>query len=189
MEALLTHAVSTLLGIPTAHAPMYESVAVAHEDIGVVDARMAAEAISTGFFMCVLKGLQQSPRIVTDEASMRAPGVLTAMDVSCLVIPDGCIGLPTLAALEQGIPVIAVRGNISMMHNRLADLPWAQGRFYEVDNYLEAVGLIAAFKRGIAPDSLRRPLPALHVEVAAQAPEHAARPGAALPEPDYLPDL
>ncbi len=189
VEALLTHAVSTLLGIPTAHAPMYESVAVAHEDIGVVDARMAAEAISTGFFMCVLKGLQQSPRIVTDEASMRAPGVLTAMDVSCLVIPDGCIGLPTLAALEQGIPVIAVRGNISMMHNRLADLPWAQGRFYEVDNYLEAVGLIAAFKRGIAPDSLLRPLPALHVEVAAQAPEHAARPGAALPEPDYLPDL
>lgn len=189
VEALLTHAVSTLLDIPAAHAPMYESVAVAHEDVGVVDARMAAEAISIGFFMCVLKGLQRSPRIVVDEASMRAPSVLTSMDVSCLVIPEGCIGLPTLAALEQGIPVIAVRGNTSMMHNRLADLPWARGQFHEVDSYLEAAGLIAALKGGIAPEALRRPLPALHVGRPAHPPEHAARPGAALPEPDYLPDL
>jgi hypothetical protein len=36
---------------------------------------------------------------------MNRPGVFTAADVSCLVIPDGCLGLPTLAALEQGIPV------------------------------------------------------------------------------------
>ncbi len=33
-------------------------------------------------------------------------GVLSANDVWCLVIPAGCVGLPTLAALEQGIAVI-----------------------------------------------------------------------------------
>jgi len=43
--------------------------------------------------------------------------VLTAADVSCLVIPDGCVGLPRLAALEQGIPVIAVKENRNRMRN------------------------------------------------------------------------
>ena len=63
VEALLTHAISTLLDVPSAHAPMVETMAVARQDLGLVDAGMAAEAISTGFFMCVLKGLQRSPRI------------------------------------------------------------------------------------------------------------------------------
>ena len=65
---------------------------------------MAAEAVSVTFLQCTLKGLQRSPRVITDRATMARPGVLTAEDVSCLVIPDGCLGLPTLAALEQRIP-------------------------------------------------------------------------------------
>ena len=31
------------------------------------------------------------------------PGVIAAADISCLVIPEGCLGLPTLAAMEQGL--------------------------------------------------------------------------------------
>ena len=38
---------------------------------------------------------------------MQEQGVLTARNISCLVQPDQCLGLPTIAALEQGIPVIA----------------------------------------------------------------------------------
>ena len=45
--------------------------------------------------------------------------MISNSDISCLVIPDGCIGLPTLAALEQGIPVIAVKGNKNAMRNDL----------------------------------------------------------------------
>ena len=89
----------------------------------MVDARQAAEAISFTYMQCILKGLQRAPRIVVDDDAMRHPGVITAADVSCLVIPDGCIGLPTLAALEQGIPVIAVRENTNIMRNDLATLP------------------------------------------------------------------
>ena len=47
------------------------------------------------------------------------PSVITAEDVSALVIPDGCVGLPTLAAVEQGIPVVAVRSNTNLMRNDL----------------------------------------------------------------------
>jgi len=79
VEALLTHAISTLLDVPAAHAPMVESMAVARQDLGMVDARTAAEAISTGFFMCVLKGLQRSPRIETDPIRMMTAAMLAAI--------------------------------------------------------------------------------------------------------------
>ena len=106
VEALLTHAISSIIEVPTAHAPMMESDDIAAVDPGIVDARMAAEVISITFFQSVLKGLQRSPRIVTEESEFSRPDVMTAENVSCLVMPEGCLGLPTLAALHQGIPVI-----------------------------------------------------------------------------------
>ena len=83
---------------------------------------------------------------------------MTVADLSCLVIPDGCVGLPTLAALEQGIPVIAVKENTNCMKNRLEDLPFAQGKLFVVENYLEAVGVMTALRAGVAVESVRRPL-------------------------------
>jgi hypothetical protein len=158
VEAILTHSISSLYDIPTAHAPMEESREISNLNLGVVDPRMAAEVISTAYFSCVLKGLQRSPRIVKDIRHGASPGVLTAADVSCLVIPDKAVGLPTLAALEQGIPVIAVRENQNIMQNRLTDLPWARGQLHQVDNYLEAAGVMAALHSGVDPATVRRPL-------------------------------
>lgn len=158
VEALFTHAISSMYDIPAAHSPMLESVEVANIELGTVDPRMAAEEISNAFFMCVLKGLQRSPRIVKDIDKNRQPGVLTASDVSALVIPDGCVGLPTLAALEQGIPVVAVRENHNIMQNDLTALPWTPGQLHVVDNYWEAAGVLCALRQGIDPGSVRRPL-------------------------------
>ena len=90
--------------------------------------------------------------------------MLTVEDISCLVIPDGCIGLPTLAALEQGIPVIAVRENRNLMRNDLSQLPWAHGQLHLVENYWEAAGVMAAMQAGIDPQAVRRPLPPAMVE-------------------------
>lgn len=158
VEAMLTHALSSMYDIPTAHSPMFESREIANMDPGIVDPRMAAEAVSATFLQCTLKGLQRSPRIVTDEQAMNRPGVFTAADISSLVIPDGCLGLPTVAALEQGIPVIAVHENRNLMKNDLSRLPWAPGQFHRVGNYWEAVGVIAAMRAGVDPASVRRPL-------------------------------
>ena len=166
VEAMLTHAVSTIYDVPSAHAPMMESEEIANMDPGVIDPRMAAEVVSLTFFQSVLKGLHKAPRI-----SERArPNSLTAHDVSCLVIPDGCLGLPTLAALEQNIPVIAVRENRSLMHNDLTMLPWAAGQLHVVENYWEAAGLMAAMKEGMDPTSVRRPLASVNIERATQEP-------------------
>ena len=158
VEAMLTHAVSLLFDVPSAHSPMMESMDVLNLNVGVVGPRMSAEAISTCFLHSVLKGLYRSPRIISDKMLFTHPGILTAADVSCLVIPDGCIGLPTLAAMEQGIPVIAVRENKNRMKNDLEKLPFAPGKLFIVENYLEAVGVMTALKAGVALSSIRRPL-------------------------------
>lgn len=164
VEALLTHAVSMLYEVPAAHSPMLENHKIGNLDLGVVDPRIAAEAVSLTFVQCMLKGLHRSPRIITDPDAMREPGLLTAADISCLVIPDKCVGLPTLAALEQGIPVIAVRENDNVMKNDLQKLPWAPDQLHIVENYWEAVGVMSALKAGITPSSLRRPIAATQVE-------------------------
>jgi hypothetical protein len=116
------------------------------------------------FLQCILKGLMRSPRILTTPDAMRHPSTITASNISCLVIPDGCLGLPTLAALEQGIPVVAVRENSNLMQNDLTVLPWRTGQFHMVENYWEAAGVIAAMRAGVAPESVRRPLAAAVVE-------------------------
>jgi hypothetical protein len=158
VEAIFTHALSLLLSLPSAHSPMIESEAIEAIDPGIVDPRMAAEAVSLTFLQSILKGLQRSPRIETDPVAMQLPSCLTAHDISCLVIPDGCLGLPVLAALEQGIPVIAVRDPSHLMKNDLTTLPWSAGQFCAVSNYLEAVGVLCARKSGLALASVRRPI-------------------------------
>ena len=179
VESMLTHAISTIYDVPSAHSPMLESQEVLDMDTGIVDPRMAAEAVSITFLQSVLKGLQRSPRIISRHEAREGRNTLSVSDVSCLVIPDGCLGLPTLAALEQGIPVIAVRENTNLMKNDLEALPWRHGQFLRVDNYWEAAGVMAALKAGIAPASVRRPLSPVMVETATPRRREAASYGGA----------
>jgi hypothetical protein len=156
IEALLTHAVALLYDMPAAHAPMYDTFEIMNGDEGIYEPRKAAEGSSFACIHSVIKGLSRSPRIVTGAAALTGRGVVSAEDVSCLVIPDGCLGLPTLAALHQGIHVIAVRENRNLMRNDLERLFAGTGRYHCVGNYWEAAGLIMALKAGIAPETVRR---------------------------------
>ena len=158
VEAMLTHTISLLFNIPSAHSPMLESREILDHDYGVTDPRKAAEIVSITFLHCILKGLHRSPKIITSPSAAGNSGIISVSDISCLVIPDGCVGLPTLAALEQGIPVIAVRENRNRMKNRLEELPFHQNKLFMVDNYLEAVGVMNALKSGVKVESVRRPL-------------------------------
>ncbi len=163
VEAILTHLVSSILDVPSAHAPTMSSEALRTESWGVVEPRKAAEVISTTYLFCVLKGLNRAPQIVANPTGAYDPSVITAEDVSCLVIPDGCVGLPTLAAVEQGIPVIAVRGNTNLMRNDLRALPFKQGQLHYAANYYEAAGIMAGMKAGVAPATLTRPMQPLTI--------------------------
>jgi len=148
VEAMLTHAISHYFQVPCAHAPMMESVEVAELDYGVIDPRDAAEIISLTYLQCVLKGLNRAPQLCK-------PGV----DVSCLVTPRMCLGLPTLAAYERGIPIIAVNDKLQVEAVDCTDYV----RAIVVDNYIEAAGVVAALRAGISVESLRRPLEKVRV--------------------------
>ena len=163
VEAMLTHAISSVLNLPTAHSPMFESKKIENLESGLVEPRMAAEAVSITFLQCVLKGLHKSPRIIEEVSQFSRQEVVSVEDISCLVVPDGCLGLPTIAALEQGIHVIAVRENRNLMRNDLARLPWRKGQFIQVENYLEAAGAMNALKAGVTLESVQRPISATKV--------------------------
>lgn len=157
VESMLTHFISARFGRPSAHAPMLESERVASLHMGVVDPRIAPEVVSSTFLHCVLKGLQRAPKVV-------APGLgISAEDISALVVPDGVLGLPVLAALRQGIPVVAVE-NRNTMRNDLSKLPWQEGRFFRCGNYLEACGVLACLREGVSPRAVKRPLEHARVE-------------------------
>jgi len=90
---------------------------------GIVDPAKAPETLSKTELFCLLKGLSSSPEIITDKELMNKNDVFTNEDIHCLIIPDRCIGLPVLAALEQGIPVIVVEDSQNLMKNNLDSLP------------------------------------------------------------------
>jgi hypothetical protein len=178
VEAILTHLVSTVLDVPSAHAPTMSSEALRTESWGVVEPRKAAEVISTTYLFCVLKGLNRAPQVLLNPTGTFDPSVISAEDVSALVIPDGCVGLPTLAAVEQGIPVVAVRNNTNLMRNDLRSLPFRPGQLHYAQNYYEAAGILAAMKAGVAPATLARPMQPMRIErVPANAAEVAVSNG------------
>jgi hypothetical protein len=164
VEAVLTHLVSSVLDVPAAHAPTMSSEALRTESWGVVEPRKAAEVISTTYLFCVLKGLNRAPQVLVGPTGVYDPSVLTAEDVSALVIPDGCVGLPTLAAVEQGIPVVAVRSNTNLMRNDLKSLPFRAGQLHYASNYYEAAGILSAMKAGVAPATIARPMQPIRIE-------------------------
>ncbi len=160
VESMLTHFISSEFVCPSAHAPMFENNKVASLDMGVVDARIAPEVVSNTFFHCVLKGLHQAPRIIRDKNLLNHPNIFSVKDISAVVIPDGILGLPVLAALRQGIKVVAVK-NKNQMKNDLSQLPWGKDQFYQCDNYLEASGILNCLKEGISVEAIKRPFKTL----------------------------
>lgn len=156
IEAMLTHSISSIYNVPSAHSPMMTSGEILNLDVGIVDPRKAAEAISMTFLHCVLKGLHRAPRVL--EGIHSGEGLICNRDVSCLVIPDGCLGLPTLAAIENEIPVIAVRDRHMNLGAPFEELPFKSGKLLFADNYLEAAGIASSLKAGVALDTVKRPI-------------------------------
>lgn len=158
IEAMITHGIGTRYKMPLAHAPMIESLEAISQAIPVVHPRKAAEAGSITFLQCVLKGLHKSPKILQlNPDNINRRDILSSRNIAALIIPDGCLGQTVTAAIDQGIPVIAVK-NKNIMNNDLTKLPFAPGQLIQVGSYLEACGVLSAMKAGVALDTLRRPL-------------------------------
>ena len=154
IEAMLTHTVSNIFDIPCAHAPVLEKLFLEYP-FEVVDPRKTPEILSTTELFCTIKGMHLAPKIVQNT---NQSGIITNRNISALVTPDRCIGLPLIAALEQNIPVIAVEDETNLMKNDLSSLPWNHNQFFKAKNYLEAAGILVALKNGINPNTITRPI-------------------------------
>ena len=156
VEAIITHLVSRIHRIPTAHAPLPYYQDVKGKDVR--NPRASAEFISTPHYYSVLKGLSKAPAVVplTDLDSAPAQ-TLTVNNVAAVVMPADCLGgIPALAAEFSGIPLIAVRENETILN--VTNEKMGFENVIEVESYLEASGVLLALKQGISLESLRRPL-------------------------------
>lgn len=156
VEAVITHLISKVFRVPTAHAPLpyYQDVkdGLAH------DPRASAEFISTPHYFSVLKGLARAPKLVELDDLNRVPhGLISVNNIGAIVVPASCLGgTPALAAEFNSIPLIAVRENRTILDVTNAKMQMAN--VIEVETYLEAAGLLLALRQGISLESLRRPL-------------------------------
>jgi hypothetical protein len=156
VEAIITHLISKVFRVPTAHAPLpyYQNV----KDRGTHNPRAAAEFISTPHYFCVLKGLSRAPQLREITGLANVPAHLVSLNhVGAIVMPASCLGgIPALAAEFSDIPLIAVEDNHTLLNVTNAEM--RMRNVISVRSYLEAAGVILALRRGLSLESLRRPL-------------------------------
>lgn len=153
-EAILTHTLTAKFGKQFAHAPMVQSQKVFNLNLGIVDPRQAAEAVSFAYLNCILRGLAVAPAISRDKNG------ITAANISALIVPRGTLGLPYLAAIGQGMPTIHVE-NEAANPVRLTDhFPVRPGLDFFADSYIEAAGILCCLRAGIDPRTIDRPIQA-----------------------------
>jgi hypothetical protein len=156
VEAIITHLISRIYRIPTAHAPLpyYQDV----KETGTHNPRASAEFISTPHYFCVLKGLDKAPRLAPLSSLDNPPShLITVNHIGAVIAPASCLGgVPALAAEYSGIPLIAVRENNTVLN--VTNDKMEMANVIEVGSYLEAAGVVVALREGISLESLRRPI-------------------------------
>ncbi len=154
-EAVISHLLVRHFQIPCAHAP---ALAPLPPDPQLAP-RAAAEELGYTFLPCVLVGLARAPQFVTAPAA----DAIWSDCVDALVVPaTACGGSATLSLSDR--LVIAVEANGTQMQAPPEPLGIKAVR---VQSYLEAVGLLAAWRAGVSPAAVRgalAPLPCLEAK-------------------------
>ncbi len=145
-EAVISHLLVRAFRLPCAHAP-----ALAPLDLDAsISPRSAAEELGHTFLACVLAGLSRAPQF-----AMQTPGIqgIWASQVDALVVPESaCGGSATLSLGHRGTKIITVAENQTRMQVYPGDVglnPWS------VRSYAEAIGVLAAHRAGVNPQSLQ----------------------------------
>ncbi|KAI7735829.1 hypothetical protein M8C21_017113 [Ambrosia artemisiifolia] len=152
VEAIISHLVVKNFRIPCAHAPALLPPPLTQS----LCPKSAAEELGYTFLPCVLAGLANAPQYLTNKFNFQENGCIVANDVDSIILPaDACGGDAVLAfASKKTKPVIiCVQENETVLN----DTPDKLGiDVVKVSNYWEAIGVVAAHKAGVDPNSLRR---------------------------------
>ncbi|KAK3040732.1 hypothetical protein RJ639_029254 [Escallonia herrerae] len=165
VEAIISHLVVKNFGIPCAHAPALMSPPLGKS----LCPKSAAEEIGYTFLPCVLAGLSNAPQYMFNKSESLERGGIFASQVDSVILPvDACGGDGALAfakikrnkvkiygtsSLDLMPLIVTVAENETVLndtHDKLGI------ETVKVSNYWEAIGVIAAHKAGVDPNSLRR---------------------------------
>ena len=148
-EAVISHAIVREFAIPCAHAPALQPLPLD----ATVSPRAAAEELGYTFLPCVLVGLSRAPQIITHRNLLRFSDI-TSDDIDAIVTPHSACGGAGLLALNSlpNVQTIFVKENLTAL-NVTPEMLGLRG--ITVNNYWEAIGVLAAIKSGINPHSLR----------------------------------
>ncbi len=151
VEAVISHLISKFLKVPCAHAPALTPI----ELNGNLDPRAASEEIGHTFLPSVLIGLSNAPDLV-ELPNKNQMITLHPDQLESIVVPSSALGgEAVLACVERGLNIISVKNqNILKVTNQLLNYP----NLIQVNNYIEAAGVILSIKKGIYFDSINRPL-------------------------------
>jgi hypothetical protein len=147
-EAAISHLITREFVIPCAHAPALQPLPLDPD----LSARSAAEELGYTFLPCVLAGLSRAPQLIANRSQIRSGDIL-AQDIDVAIAPATACGGAGIIALgkSQHIHLIFVEENSTALHVT----PEALGLHgIRVRNYLEAIGVLAALRAGVKPESL-----------------------------------
>ena len=150
-EAVISHLIVKTFKIPCAHAPALAPLPLDPH----ISPRSAAEEIGYTFLPCVLAGLSRAPQLVTEsQIGINGELPITGDRVDAVVVPATACGGSAILSLSQrqGVKIIAVTENQTQMQVTPEKLGI---KALEVNSYLEALGVLAAYKAGINPAALR----------------------------------
>lgn len=176
IEAIITHLISKLFRIPTAHAPLPYYQKIKERD--TINSRASAEFISTPHYYCVLKGLAKAPQLVPiSTLTNLSADLVTLNNIGAIVTPADCLGgIPALVAELNNIPLIAVKENKTILD--VTNSKMRMRNVIEVGSYLEAAGVVIALREGISLESLRRPIhPSRRIDLPEEVPLHVQEEG------------
>jgi hypothetical protein len=148
-EAVISHLIVRQFRIPAAHAPALQPL----PPTPLLSPRSAAEEIGYTFLPSVLAGLSRAPQLLVRPTEIfPPPEAIWAEQVDALIIPaSACGGSATLSFSQQTTWIVAVEEN----QTQAGVPPEALGiKAIRVHSYLEALGVLAAHRAGIEPDSL-----------------------------------
>lgn len=149
-EAVISHLLVRTFQIPAAHAPALMPLPLDPH----LSPRSAAEEIGYTFLPCVLVGLSRAPQFTTGKERSE----IWATDVDAVIVPADACGGSAVLGLSRSAQIIAVTDNQTQM--QVAPEPLGI-KAIRVNSYLEALGVLVAYRAGISPETLRPSLSSL----------------------------
>lgn len=156
-EAVISHLVVRQFQVPCAHAPALPPLPLDP----TISPKSAAEELGHTFLPCVLAGLSRAPHFVT-----RAPAQaqdIWADQVDAVIVPATAFGGSGVMSLSRTrARLIAVADNTTTLNVSAQSVGIDA---MAVGSYLEALGVLVAYKAGISPAALRADIDAIAPQI------------------------